>query len=179
MGAPSFFAFSPLGHLPLLLLLGVLHLLLLLPLLPFVLVACGVLPLRGFFRVMPFSLLSLRLLLVVLLLSSLRFPLGRYGSPLPVFSFRACCASYLLGFLCFSRCSSSLLCRFSVLCTRLICFFLLRFRFPSFSAGGESLWGGGGVSLFAASPLCQCFFVEGVPSVAFDAQCSPGPANSL
>ena len=57
-GAPGFFVFSPLRCLPLLLLLlGVLRLLL-----PFVLLVCRVLPLRGFFRVMPFSLLSLRLL---------------------------------------------------------------------------------------------------------------------
>ena len=83
-GLIVFFAFSPLGRLPLplLLLLGVLRLLL--PLLPFVLIACGVLRLHGFFRVMLFSLLSLRLLLV-LLLSSLRFNIGRYGSPLPLF----------------------------------------------------------------------------------------------
>ena len=93
-GAVSFFAFFPLGHLPLplLLLLGVLRLLLLLPLLPFVLIACGVLLLHVFFGVMLFSLLSLRLLLG-LLLSSLRFTLGRYSSPLPVFSFKACCVS--------------------------------------------------------------------------------------
>ena len=74
-GALSFFVFSPLVQLPLLLLLllGVLRLLLL-PLLPFGLIACGVLRLRGLFRVMLLSLLSLRLLLG-LLLSSLRFPL--------------------------------------------------------------------------------------------------------
>ena len=89
-GAPGFFAFSPLRHLPLLLLLlGVLRLLLL----PFMLIACGVMPLRGFFRVMLFSLLSLQLLLVLLLLSSLRFDRGRCGSPLPVFLFQACCVS--------------------------------------------------------------------------------------
>ena len=76
------------------LLLGVLRLLLLLlPLLPFVLIACMVLPLRGFFCVVLFSLLSLRLLLLLLLLSSLHFNRGRYGSPLPVFSFQACCVS--------------------------------------------------------------------------------------
>ena len=64
-GLIVFFVFSPLGHppLPLLLLLGVLRLLLILPLLPFVLIACRVLPLRGFFRVMLFSLLSMQLLL--------------------------------------------------------------------------------------------------------------------
>ena len=44
-------------------------------------------------------------------------------------------------------------------------------------------WGGGGggggllaLLRFSASSV---FFIEGVPSVAFDAQCSPGPANSL
>ena len=91
-GALSFFVFSPLVHLtrPLLLLLGILHLLLLLSLLPFGLIACEVLWLRGFFRLMLFSLLSLSLLLGLLLLSSLRFTLCRYSS-LPVFSFRACC----------------------------------------------------------------------------------------
>ena len=90
-GALSFIAFSPLMRLPLplLLLLGVLRLLLL-PLLPFRLIVCGVLRLNGFFRIMLFSLLSLRLLLG-LLLSSLHFTLCLYGSPLPVFSFRACC----------------------------------------------------------------------------------------
>ena len=50
-----------------------------------------------------------------------------------------------------------------------------------FSAGsGVPLGGGGGVD--CSSPLSSLrvfFVVEGVPSVAFDAQCSPGPANSL
>ena len=49
-GAPGFFAFSPLRRLPPLpLLLEVLHFLLTLPLLPFVLLVCGILPLRIFF----------------------------------------------------------------------------------------------------------------------------------
>ena len=38
---------------------------------------------------------------------------------------------------------------------------------------------GGRVLLFAAYSASCLFFVEGVPSMAFDAQCSPGPANSL
>ena len=33
--------------------------------------------------------------------------------------------------------------------------------------------------LFAACSASCVFFVDGVPRVAFDAQCSPGPANSL
>ena len=51
-------------------------------------------------------------------------------------------------------------------------------RFPSFAAGSGAPLEGGVLTLrlFSASLL---FFVEGVPSVAFDAQCSPGPANSL
>ena len=54
-GALSFFAFSPLVRLPLPLLLGVLCLLLLLPLLPFGLIACGVLQLHGLFCAVFFS----------------------------------------------------------------------------------------------------------------------------
>ena len=58
------------------------------------------------------------------------------------------------------------------------CFYCLCVRFPSFAAGrGYPLEGGG--AHFVASPLRQWFFVDGVLSVAFDAQCSPGPANSL
>ena len=38
---------------------------------------------------------------------------------------------------------------------------------------------GRGMLFFAACSAMCSFFVEGVPSVAFDAQCSPGPANSL
>ena len=38
---------------------------------------------------------------------------------------------------------------------------------------------GRGALLFASCSASCVFFVEGVPSVAFDAQCSPGPANSL
>ena len=41
------------------------------------------------------------------------------------------------------------------------------------------LVGGGGALLFAACSASCVFFAEGVPSVAFDAQCSRGPANSL
>ena len=51
-------------------------------------------------------------------------------------------------------------------------------RFPSFAGEGEYPLEGG-CSLFLASQLRQWCFVEGVPSVAFDAKCSPGPANSL
>ena len=115
-GALSFFAFSLLVHLPLLLLLGVLRRLLLLPLLPFGLIACGVLRLLGFFRIMLFSLLSLRLLLNLLLLSLLRFTLCRCSSPLQCFRVRSVVpdssvVSYVFFFL---RCCPSLLCHLSV-----------------------------------------------------------------
>ena len=43
---------------------------------------------------------------------------------------------------------------------------LLCFRCPTFSAGSESLWMGGGGGLFVASPLRRWFFIGGVPSVA-------------
>ena len=39
--------------------------------------------------------------------------------------------------------------------------------------------GRGGAALRRMLRVVCVFFVEGVPSVAFDAQCSPGPANSL
>ena len=39
--------------------------------------------------------------------------------------------------------------------------------------------GGGGIALLRCLRFVCVFFVEGVPSVAFDTQCSPGPANSL
>ena len=38
---------------------------------------------------------------------------------------------------------------------------------------------GRGVAAFRRLLRFVLFFVEGVPSVAFGAQCSPGPANSL
>ena len=38
---------------------------------------------------------------------------------------------------------------------------------------------GGGTALHRWLRVVCLFFVEGVPIVAFDAQCSPGPANSL
>ena len=103
---------------------------------------------------MLFSLLSLRLLLVLLLLSSHRFHRGRYGSPLPVFRFGPIVSHSSLVSYVF-RGVLILLCRLSVPCTRLICFFILRFRFPSFSAGSESLWRGGLLTLrrFSASSV--------------------------
>ena len=55
-------------------------------------------------------------------------------------------------------------------------------RFPSLTAGGERPLGGGrGGGVAHSSPLLPFLlcFVEGVPSAAFHAQCSPGPANSL
>ena len=36
-----------------------------------------------------------------------------------------------------------------------------------------------GTALLRCLRFVRVFIVEGVPSVAFDAQCSPGPANSL
>ena len=82
----SFFAVSSLVRLPLplLLLLGILCLLLLLPLLPFGCIACGELRLRGVFRVMLLSLLSLRPLLGLFLLCSLLSTLRMSSSLLPV-----------------------------------------------------------------------------------------------
>ena len=90
-GALSFFVFSLLVRLPppLLLLLGVLRLILLLPLLPFGLLACWVSRLSEL-RVMLFSLLSFRLLLGLLLMSSLHFLYGDTVLLFRCFSFRAC-----------------------------------------------------------------------------------------
>ena len=54
-----------------------------------------------------------------------------------------------------------------------------RFRFLCTLFSWEWCLSGGGTLLFAACSASCVFFVEGVPSVAFDAECSPGPANSL
>ena len=59
----------------------------------FLVLTCGASRFVGFWRVL-FSLLSLQpLLLLLLLLSSLRFHRSCSGPPLPVFSFWACCVS--------------------------------------------------------------------------------------
>ena len=65
-------------------------------------------------------------------------------------------------------------------CVVLFFFCLLHcVRFPSFTAGsGYPLEGGRVLALLHFSASSR-FFVVGVPSVDFDAQCSSGPANSL
>ena len=59
--------------------------------------------------------------------------------------------------------------------TKVRCWFLC---YP-FQLRVVSLWEGGGTALLRWLRVVCVFFVEGVPSVAFDAQCSPGPGNSL
>ena len=151
-GAPGFFAFPPLWRLPLLLLLllGVLRLLLLLlPLLSFMLLACGVSRFVGFWRD---SFLS----------SVITAASCSSSSVFPSFSLRSFWFSsgvFVSGLLClltpwfpmfFAVFSFSGVSSFSS--SHPSSLYLLRFRFPSFSAGIESLWRGG-FSLFVASPL--------------------------
>ena len=150
-GAPGFFAFSPLRRLPLLLLLGVLRLLLLLlPLLSFMLLACGVSRFVGFWWD---SFLS-SFIMAAFCSSSLVFP-----SFSPRSFWFSSSDVFVSGLLCllapwfpmFFVFSFSVVSSFRSLHPSSL--FLLRFRFPSFSAGSEGLWRGGGFSLFVASPL--------------------------
>ena len=149
--------------LPLLLLLG-LHPPLLL-LLPFGLIACVGSRLSGLFRIMLLSPLSLRLL---------------PGLPLPclfLLTLRMCSFLPLLVLFWVLWWLRAMWCRsFLIVLSCLFVFCLLGSLL--LQLGVSALWRGG-CSLFLAFLLSQWFFVEGVPNVAFDAQFSPGPANSL